>query len=89
MEKYTTMEVALHMLNTGRYYTAGILAKELNISVYLASGKIFNIRNGKKYTTDTKGKPLEVKVTAIEDVPFPVQQSYKNSLWANLLHQAW
>lgn len=61
-----TLSVAEYMLSTGRSYTASMLANELSISAVEASGKLFNIRNSKKYTCLVTPLPgRKVKVLAI------------------------
>jgi hypothetical protein len=66
MSTYSTSEVAEHMLTTGRRYTSSLLAKELGITSKQASGKLFNIRVSKKYTTVVTELPHRtIKLTAI------------------------
>jgi len=58
-----TEKVAEHMLSTGKFYSASLLAAELGISAVEASGKLFNIRNSKKYkcqVTELPGRKIRV-----------------------------
>lgn len=75
----TTSEVAEHMLQTGNFYTAATLSKELGISLSRASGKLYNIKNGKKYQTIEKGCPIAVKVTDIQG------RLHRQQLWKQIL----
>ncbi|QYJ79394.1 hypothetical protein [Shewanella acanthi] len=73
-----TDQAAEHMLATGKYYTAGMLANELGISAVEASGKLFNIRHAGKYQCDCTPLPnRKVKVSAIKG-----RATSKQVLWA-------
>lgn len=61
-----TQKAAEHMLATGRFYSAGLLGRELGISAVDASGKLANIRHAKKYQCVVTALPNRlVKVVAI------------------------
>jgi len=62
-----TQSVAEYMLSTGKYYSASILASELGISAVYASGKLFNIRNSRKYQCEVTPLPgRKIKVLSIK-----------------------
>ena len=61
-----TNEAAQHMLDSGTYYTAALLAAETSTSAKEASGLLCNIRNAKKYQTEITPLPgRKVKVISI------------------------
>lgn len=62
-----TLAVAEHMLSTGNYYTAASLGAELGMSAVDASARLWNIRQGKRYTCSCTELPnRKVKVIAIK-----------------------
>lgn len=81
--KFTTQEVAEHMLNTAQFYTAATLSHELGISISTASGKLYNIKSCKKYKTIAEGRPVAVKVVDIQGA------LHHQQLWKQLLRSDW
>ncbi|WP_435000067.1 hypothetical protein ACRZ5S_23095 (plasmid) [Vibrio scophthalmi] len=79
----TTSEVAEHMFKTGRFYTAGMLKRELDISIEVATSRLFNIKAAKKYQTVCQGTPVEVKVVDIQG------KAVKAELWQSVLQSSW
>ncbi|WP_417762206.1 hypothetical protein [Shewanella sp.] len=74
--KLSTLEVAEHMVTTGKAYTAATLAKELGITAVEASAKLFNIRTTPKYYTHVTELPKRtVRVKAIKG------QSSNQAMW--------
>ncbi len=72
-----TSAAAEHMLATGHFYSAGLLASEMGISARDASGLLLNIRTGKKYQCVVTPLPnRKVKVLAIKGKTIS-----KTSLW--------
>lgn len=79
-----TLLVAEHMLTTGKAYTAGLLSRELGISVTEASGKLFNIRNSKKYVCLVSPLPgRKVKVVTINGRKISSSKLWRMALCGN------
>jgi hypothetical protein len=67
MTELTTNEVAIHMLKSGKYYTAAELAKETGMTAKEASGKLCNIRKCVRYgTIETPLPNRKVKVRRVQ-----------------------
>lgn len=67
MKMISTEQAAEVMLESGKYYTAATLGKELDISAKQATGLLYNIRTANKYATlETPLPNRTVKVVAIK-----------------------
>lgn len=83
--RYDTEALAVHMMKTGKAYTATTLARELGLSAQYVTGKLNNIhRCRKKYTvTVSEGSPRLYRVHAVRGVFNP------NAPTAKLLNSVW
>ena len=84
-----TLSVAEHMLSTGQFYSASLLAKELGISAVEASGKLFNSRTSHKYSCIITPMPRrKVKVQAINGRKFTNSALWNLALFGKPLPKA-
>ncbi len=79
----TTEEVAIFMLERGAFFTAATLAEALNLSIETASGRLYNIKQCKKYETIEKGTPVTVKVVDVANM------QRDKRLWTKALASNW
>ncbi|MGR5287071.1 hypothetical protein ACP3V5_17275 [Vibrio maritimus] len=76
----TTFEVASYMLKQGKPYTAALLARELSVSLAVASGKLYNIKTTHRYSIKlSQQSPITVEVTDIDGM------QRKECLWRSIL----